>query len=68
MAVAPLHQNPGDAYAELAAASSRLRETHPDAVAISAGMSNDFATAVTSGSTHVRIGSALLGRRAATFG
>jgi pyridoxal phosphate enzyme (YggS family) len=68
MAVAPLLQNPVDAYAELAAVSSRLRETHPEATAISAGMSNDFATAVTSGSTHVRIGSALLGRRAATFG
>lgn len=68
MAVAPLTQPPEDAYAMLAEISASVRRRHPAAASISAGMSDDFETAIRHGATHVRIGSALLGRRAAPFG
>lgn len=69
MAVAPID---GDvdvdvAFERLAAVSARLRLNHPSADAISAGMSNDLEAAVRHGSTHLRVGSALLGRRERTF-
>jgi PLP dependent protein len=68
MAVAPLGADAGTAFADLAAASSRLRNQHPQADAISAGMSEDLEQAIQHGSTHVRVGSALLGRRRQVFG
>jgi pyridoxal phosphate enzyme (YggS family) len=68
MAVAPLGADPGAAFADLAAASTRLRADHPDADGISAGMSQDLEQAIQHGSTHVRVGSALLGRRRQVFG
>ena len=40
---------------------------HPQADAISAGMSDDLEAAVRNGSTHVRVGTALLGRREPDF-
>ena len=45
-----------------------LRQRHPGADAISAGMSHDLEAAVKHGSTHVRVGTALLGRREPVFG
>jgi uncharacterized pyridoxal phosphate-containing UPF0001 family protein len=63
MAVAPLGADPGPAFARLATVSGRLTAEHPGAGAISAGMSADFAIALRYGATHLRIGSALLGRR-----
>jgi hypothetical protein len=68
MAVAPLGAGPEEEFERLAGISGRLRERHPDAVAISAGMSADLEAAVRHGATHVRVGSALLGRRTFTFG
>ncbi|HEY8828054.1 MAG TPA: YggS family pyridoxal phosphate-dependent enzyme [Jatrophihabitantaceae bacterium] len=68
MAVAPMAADPRAAFADLAAAAARLRAAHPDADAISAGMSADLEAAVAHGSTHVRVGSALLGRRSQVFG
>lgn len=68
MAVAPMAADPRAAFADLAAAAARLRVAHPDADAISAGMSADLEAAVAHGSTHVRVGSALLGRRSQVFG
>jgi hypothetical protein len=67
MAVAPIGASADASYARLAEISARLRESHPQAEAISAGMSGDFEVAVKKGATHVRIGSALLGRRDLTF-
>jgi pyridoxal phosphate enzyme (YggS family) len=67
MAVAPLDVDPAIAYAKLAELSDGLRSAHPNATSISAGMSGDFEVAVKYGATHVRIGSALLGHRDATF-
>jgi len=68
MAVAPLGADPERAFERLAEVSLRLRAEHPEAVMISAGMSGDLEAAVAHGATHVRVGSALLGRRAPLFG
>jgi pyridoxal phosphate enzyme (YggS family) len=63
MAVAPLGGDPAAAFAELAGVAARLRADHPDAVVVSAGMTGDLEQAVAAGATHVRVGTALLGRR-----
>lgn len=68
MAVAPLGGDADAAFARLEALSHRLREAHPGADAISAGMSGDLEAAVRHGATHLRIGTALLGRRPPDFG
>lgn len=67
MAVPPLGADSEAAFARLAELSGRLRRNHPDADAMSAGMSEDLEAAVGNGSTHVRVGSALLGRREQVF-
>jgi PLP dependent protein len=64
MAVAPRGEEPAAAFARLADLSARLRAYHPDAVGISAGMSGDLEAAVAAGSTVVRVGTAIFGRRA----
>ncbi|MDT8914878.1 YggS family pyridoxal phosphate-dependent enzyme [Amycolatopsis sp. PS_44_ISF1] len=63
MAVAPLGEDPERAFERLARAAGRLREDHPDAGEMSAGMSHDLEPAITHGSTSVRVGTALLGGR-----
>ena len=68
MAVAPMDSDPDAAFSTLAQVSLRLRESHPEASAISAGMSGDLDAALRHGATHVRVGTALLGRRDASFG
>lgn len=68
MAVAPLAAEPDVAFAALHQVSVQMQREHPHAVAISAGMSADLEAAIRNGSTHVRVGSALLGRRSTVFG
>ena len=63
MGVAPLGEDPRPAFDLLAAVAARLRADHPGARAVSAGMSGDLEQAVAAGSTIVRVGTALLGRR-----
>lgn len=63
MAVAPLDADPAAAFAALAQVSARLRADHPYATVVSAGMSGDLEQAIAAGATHVRVGTALLGRR-----
>lgn len=63
MAVAPLGAPPEEAFEKLAAISRDLRGVHPEAVGISAGMSQDLEAAVQFGATHLRIGSDILGSR-----
>ncbi|MDQ7904527.1 YggS family pyridoxal phosphate-dependent enzyme [Phytohabitans sp. ZYX-F-186] len=63
MAVAPLHWSPEAAFERLTEVSARLRAAHPEATAVSAGMSADLEAAIGYGATHVRIGSAVLGTR-----
>lgn len=68
MAVPPLDADPMTAFGRLAEISAALRSDHPQADAISAGMSDDLEAAVRNGATHVRVGTALLGRRPPLFG
>ena len=68
MAVAPLGADPDQAFERLAVISAELRERHPGAASISAGMSADLEAAIRNGATHVRVGTALLGRRSDSFG
>ena len=63
MAVAPLGQDPVPAFARLADLAALVRTSHPGADWLSAGMSEDLEAAVAAGATHVRVGSAILGRR-----
>jgi pyridoxal phosphate enzyme (YggS family) len=65
MAVAPVDADPAEAFERLAAVAAGLRADHPAADWISAGMSADLEAAVAAGATHVRVGSAILGRRPA---
>ncbi|GIH04767.1 YggS family pyridoxal phosphate enzyme [Rhizocola hellebori] len=65
MAVAPLNDDPGVAFARLERYSRMFQLDHPDATVLSAGMSEDLVEAIACGATHVRIGSALLGKRPA---
>ncbi len=64
MAVAPLGEEPQRAFARVRAASDELRTLAPAATAISAGMSGDFREAIREGATHLRIGTAITGKRA----
>jgi pyridoxal phosphate enzyme (YggS family) len=66
MAVAPLGEQPRPAFARVRAISDRIRTIVPTATAISAGMSADFADAIAEGATHLRIGTAITGKRSTT--
>lgn len=63
MAVAPLGEEPGPAFARLAEYSDRVRAIAPEATWISAGMTADYPEAIAAGATHLRIGSAITGPR-----
>jgi PLP dependent protein len=65
MAVAPLGVDPRNAFERLAALHEQVLAEHPSARMRSAGMSGDLEAAIAAGATHVRLGSALLGRREA---
>ena len=63
MAVAPLEADPNNAFARLAELAKLVQNRHPAALSISAGMSGDFEAAIAHGATHLRVGSAILGKR-----
>ena len=63
MAVAPLDEDPGEAFTRLAEIRRGFLAARPSADWLSAGMSADLEEAVRAGATHVRIGSAVLGSR-----
>jgi pyridoxal phosphate enzyme (YggS family) len=63
MTVAPLAWDPEAAFSRLAEVAHALRQEHPAATVVSAGMSSDLEAAIAAGTTHVRVGSALLGKR-----
>lgn len=63
MAVAPIDEDARAAFERLRALSERLQTTAPNATAISAGMSGDYAEAIAEGATHLRIGTAITGKR-----
>jgi PLP dependent protein len=63
MGIPPLDWDPDTAFGLLESEHQRVRRAHPGAAGMSAGMSNDLESAVKHGSTCVRVGTALLGRR-----
>jgi PLP dependent protein len=63
MAIAPLDRPAAVAFERLAEVAAAVRQDHPHATVISAGMSNDLEDAITHGATHVRVGTSLLGSR-----
>lgn len=66
MTVAPLGDDPTPHFEHLVRLSAELRQNHPGATIISAGMSDDFELAIKAGATHLRIGRSVLGERAST--
>jgi len=65
MAVAPLDVSSEQAFETLATIHGDFKAAYPSAKYLSAGMSNDFAQAITHGATHIRVGSSILGSRPA---
>jgi uncharacterized pyridoxal phosphate-containing UPF0001 family protein len=65
MAVAPRDDEPRAAFERVRAASELVVRLAPEATAISAGMSGDFREAILEGATHLRIGTAITGKRPA---
>lgn len=63
MAVAPLDEDPAEAFARLTLIRSEFLARHPEASVLSAGMSGDLEAAIHAGATHVRVGTAVLGSR-----
>jgi pyridoxal phosphate enzyme (YggS family) len=66
MGVAPLPGDgggPDEAFARLAEVHNRIRDRHPRATVMSAGMSGDLEEAIAHGATQVRVGGAVLGSR-----
>ncbi|MGW5574265.1 YggS family pyridoxal phosphate-dependent enzyme [Nocardia thailandica] len=66
MAIPPLDADSDACFANLAMLHTSLLARHADATELSAGMSGDLESAVTHGSTVVRVGTALMGARPIT--
>ena len=63
MGVAPLDEDARSAFARLRAIGDRVRAIAPEATDLSAGMSGDYTEAIAEGATHLRIGTAITGKR-----
>jgi len=63
MAVAPLGEEPRRSFAYVRELSEGIRGAAPQATQLSMGMSQDYAAAVLEGATHLRIGTAITGKR-----
>jgi uncharacterized pyridoxal phosphate-containing UPF0001 family protein len=63
MGVAGLGVEPELEFERIRLASEALQVVAPQARFISAGMSEDFEVAIANGATHVRIGTAITGKR-----
>ena len=63
MGVAALDRAPEVDFETIRQASEKLRNMAPQAKFISAGMSEDFDIAIAFGATHLRVGSAITGKR-----
>ena len=63
MAVASLDGEEERDFGKVAQLSELLKTLHPTAKSISAGMSNDYELAIDYGATHLRIGTAITGKR-----
>lgn len=63
MAVAPQDEEPARAFERVNAMREGVLELAPHATDLSMGMSGDFADAISAGATHLRIGTAITGKR-----
>jgi pyridoxal phosphate enzyme (YggS family) len=63
MAVAPQEQDPARAFGRVRDIQQVLLRLAPDATDLSMGMSGDFVEAIHAGATHLRIGTAITGKR-----
>lgn len=63
MAVAPLEEPAREAFDRVLVLHERLRTIAPEARELSLGMSGDFIEAIAVGATHLRVGSAITGKR-----
>jgi pyridoxal phosphate enzyme (YggS family) len=63
MAVAPQNEEPSRAFARVNALREGVLSLAPHATDLSMGMSGDFAEAISAGATHLRIGTAITGKR-----
>jgi PLP dependent protein len=65
MAVAPVDEEPAPAFDRVLGYAARVRALAPGARDLSIGMSGDFEAAIARGATHLRIGTAITGKRPA---
>jgi pyridoxal phosphate enzyme (YggS family) len=65
MAVAPVDEEPAAAFERVLRYAERVRALAPRARDLSIGMSGDFEAAIALGATHLRIGTAITGKRPA---
>jgi uncharacterized pyridoxal phosphate-containing UPF0001 family protein len=63
MGVGGLDKDPEIEFERLAKLSSKLQSIAPEAKSLSMGMSADFEVAIGYGATHLRIGTAITGKR-----
>jgi pyridoxal phosphate enzyme (YggS family) len=63
MGVGGLDKDPAVEFERLAGLSAKLQALAPEANGLSMGMSSDFEVAIGYGATHLRIGSAITGKR-----
>jgi uncharacterized pyridoxal phosphate-containing UPF0001 family protein len=63
MGVGGLDKNPAIEFERLAGLSAKIQGLAPEAKGLSMGMSNDFEVAIGYGATHLRIGTAITGKR-----
>ncbi len=63
MAVAPVDEEPSKAFERVLEYAERVRSLAPTASDLSIGMSGDFEAAIALGATHLRIGTAITGKR-----
>jgi uncharacterized pyridoxal phosphate-containing UPF0001 family protein len=63
MGVGGLDKDPAVEFDRLAGLSAKLQALAPEAKGLSMGMSSDFEVAIGYGATHLRIGSAITGKR-----
>ena len=64
MGVGGLNKDPAIEFERLAGLSIQLQKIAPEAKGLSMGMSSDFEVAIGFGATHLRIGTAITGKRA----
>ena len=63
MSVPPVEMDPVAAYSQLSLIRNEFLKRFPEADSLSAGMSDDYQSAISHGATHVRLGSSILGSR-----